>query len=95
MKSSADARPRSRRHVPADVLAWRCDVLRHAGFDMALASDLAAEGEIDLHGLLNLVDRGCPPHLAARILAPLDGRQPEHRAAPAPPGTARAAPTPT
>jgi hypothetical protein len=29
---------------------------------------------VDLHELLVLVDRGCPPPLAARILAPLDGR---------------------
>jgi hypothetical protein len=27
---------------------------------------------VDIHALLELVDRGCPPHLAARILAPLD-----------------------
>jgi hypothetical protein len=31
---------------------------------------------MDLHALLGLVDRGCPPDLAARILAPLDR---EHR----------------
>jgi hypothetical protein len=37
-----------------------------------LAWDLAADGDVDLHDLLNLIDRGCPPHLAARILAPLD-----------------------
>ena len=29
---------------------------------------LAAEREVDLHALLDLVDRGCPPHLAARIM---------------------------
>jgi hypothetical protein len=27
---------------------------------------------VDLHALLDLVDKGCPPQLAARILAPLD-----------------------
>jgi hypothetical protein len=27
---------------------------------------------VDLHDLLNLIDRGCPPPLAARILTPLD-----------------------
>jgi hypothetical protein len=32
---------------------------------------LAADPAYDLHGLLNLVDRGCPPRLATRILAPL------------------------
>jgi hypothetical protein len=27
---------------------------------------------VDLHALTGLVERGCPPPLAARILAPLD-----------------------
>jgi hypothetical protein len=27
---------------------------------------------MDLHALTGLVERGCPPPLAARILAPLD-----------------------
>jgi hypothetical protein len=32
---------------------------------------LAVDGDVDLHDMLNLIDRGCPPRLAARILAPL------------------------
>jgi hypothetical protein len=60
-----------RRHVTPDVAAWRRHVLRQAGFETALAQQLAANAEIDLHDLLKLVDRGCPPELAARILAPL------------------------
>ena len=59
-------------HDRTDVLAWRNDLLQQAGCEPALAWRLAADGEIDLHDLLNLLDRGCPPHLAARILAPLD-----------------------
>jgi hypothetical protein len=27
---------------------------------------------VDLHALIELVERGCPPVLAARILAPLE-----------------------
>jgi hypothetical protein len=27
---------------------------------------------VDLHALLDFVDKGCPPQLAARILAPLE-----------------------
>jgi hypothetical protein len=46
-------------------------VLEHAGFSEAVASRLAGDGDFDLHDLLELVDRGCPPELAARILAPL------------------------
>jgi len=60
------------RHVPADVVAWRRHVLEAAGFDPDLAHTLALDARIDLHELLNLIDRGCPPELAARILAPLD-----------------------
>lgn len=60
------------RHVPADVLLWRSDVLRDAGCEPGLARELAADGDVDLHDFLSLIDRGCPPGLAARILAPLD-----------------------
>jgi hypothetical protein len=47
-------------------------MLLRAGFDTELAAAVAREREIDLHTLLDLVDRGCQPALAARILAPLD-----------------------
>ncbi len=55
------------------IREWRRGRLEAAGFAPALARALAREPRIDLHALLELVDRGCPPHLAARILAPLDG----------------------
>lgn len=51
---------------------WRARRLLSAGFPADLAERLARADRIDLHRLLSLVDRGCPPHLAARILAPLD-----------------------
>jgi hypothetical protein len=54
------------------VIEWRIGLLRHAGFEPFLASRLARDRRIDLHAVLELVDRGCPPHLAARILRPLD-----------------------
>lgn len=38
---------------------------------MVLAASLASDVRLDLHELLQLIDRGCPPELAARILAPL------------------------
>jgi hypothetical protein len=53
-------------------VAWREARLRVAGFEREAASQLARDDAIDLHALLELVDRGCPPHLAARILAPLE-----------------------
>lgn len=54
------------------MVAWRTERLVAAGFERELARSLAADGAVDLHALLELVDRGCPPELAARILAPLD-----------------------
>lgn len=56
---------------PADVVLWRRCRLLEAGFPEPLAIRLA-HGRVDLHALLQLVDRGCPPELAARILAPLE-----------------------
>ena len=50
---------------------WRRRRLTAAGFEPGLAAQLAREPEVDLHELLVLLDRGCPPPLAARILAPL------------------------
>jgi hypothetical protein len=51
---------------------WRQVQLLRAGFDPAQAAKIAAEPAIDLHALIELVERGCPPELAARILAPFD-----------------------
>lgn len=56
---------------PADVTAWRRCRLLEAGFPGALATALACQPGVDVHELLQLVDRGCPPALAARILSPL------------------------
>jgi hypothetical protein len=33
---------------------------------------VAEDDRYDLHRLVELVERGCPPELALRILAPLD-----------------------
>jgi hypothetical protein len=51
---------------------WRARRLRSAGFPGDVAERIARERRVDMHELLELVDRGCPPQLAARILAPLD-----------------------
>jgi hypothetical protein len=51
---------------------WRAQRLRLGGFDPDTAATLAEDQRIDLHALLELVERGCPPRLAARILAPLE-----------------------
>lgn len=55
---------------PADVADWRYCRLVEAGFPEELARQLSSLRGVDLHALLELVDRGCPPALAARILSP-------------------------
>jgi hypothetical protein len=64
-------RTRPRPPTPG-VVAWRADRLGRAGFEPATARRLAADPARDLHALIDLVERGCPPALAIRILAPLD-----------------------
>lgn len=54
------------------VVLWRAGRLRDAGFGPELADALAHDCAYDLHAVLELVAQGCPPDLAARILAPLD-----------------------
>jgi hypothetical protein len=58
----------------ADVAGWRERRLEAAGFDERTAVMLAGDCGFDLHGLINLVEAGCPPGLAVRIMAPLDPR---------------------
>jgi hypothetical protein len=60
--------------MPGDVVAWRRDRLVAAGFDPRLARTLARDRGVDLHALIELTERGCPPATAARILAPLGPR---------------------
>jgi len=58
------------------VIAWRARRLRAAGVDGPLAERLAADRGYDLHALIALVEQGCPPELAARIIAPLHEQSP-------------------
>jgi hypothetical protein len=69
--NAADPGPCRHAGPPADVIDWRRCRLLEAGFLTALATVLAGNREVDIHELLQLVDRGCPPDLAARILAPV------------------------
>jgi hypothetical protein len=56
----------------ADLGAWRQERLLRAGVETDLAASIAADCAMDLHAMIELVERGCPPELAARILAPFD-----------------------
>jgi len=50
------------------VERWRAEELMRAGYDPAAAVDLACRLDVDLHGAIELLERGCPPELATRIL---------------------------
>jgi hypothetical protein len=54
------------------VARWRREQLVDSGFPLPLAARLAKDARYDLHALIGLVERGCEPDLAVRILAPLD-----------------------
>ena len=57
-------------HEANGVVAWRHKQLVRSGFPEEAAAGVA-EG-YDLHRLIELVERGCSPELALRILAPLE-----------------------
>ena len=66
--------PDTELHLQAapDVVACRRRQLIETGFQPRLAARVAGDPQFDVHALIELVERGCPPALAARILAPLD-----------------------
>jgi hypothetical protein len=55
-----------------EVRRWRREQLTECGFSRSLAAEVADDPRYDLHALIELVQRGCRPDLAARILAPLE-----------------------
>jgi hypothetical protein len=55
-----------------EVVRWRREQLTDSGFPLSVAARLAQDARYDLHALIELVEHGCPPNLAARIVAPLD-----------------------
>jgi hypothetical protein len=55
-----------------DVVRWRREQLADTGFGFPLAAEVAKDARYDLHELIQLVERGCRPELAVRILAPLE-----------------------
>ena len=61
----------SRRAVD-EVVGWRREQLVDSGFPPRLAEKISKDSSYDLHALIELVERGCHPEVAVRILAPLD-----------------------
>jgi hypothetical protein len=57
---------------PDDLAGWREERLLRAGVEAGLAASIASDCAMDLHAMIELVERGCPPRLAARIVAPFD-----------------------
>jgi hypothetical protein len=55
-----------------EVARWRRERLDEAGFPVTIAERLSKDPRYDLHALIELVERGCRPDLAVRILAPLE-----------------------
>ena len=50
------------------VERWRLDELLRAGYPEDAAREFAARLDVDLHSAVELVERGCPADIAARIL---------------------------
>jgi hypothetical protein len=47
---------------------WRAYALERAGYDARDAAELAARTDVDLHLAVELLENGCPPETALRIL---------------------------
>ena len=52
---------------------WRQLELEQCGFPRFLAARVARDPRYDLRQLVSLVEQGCSPALAVRILTPVDG----------------------
>jgi hypothetical protein len=50
------------------VEAWRAEALERAGYSEAAAAELAMRHDIDLHRAAELLEQGCTPELALKIL---------------------------
>ena len=50
------------------VLDWRFEALRRAGYAVSAAAKLAERREVDLHLAVRLLLAGCPQKTALRIL---------------------------
>ncbi len=50
------------------IEAWRALALERAGYPPDAAARLAARHDVDLHGAIALLEHGCTPELALRIL---------------------------
>lgn len=54
------------------VVQWRRAQLLQAGLPRSLAARVARDERYDIHELVQLVEHGCAPALAVRILKPIE-----------------------
>jgi hypothetical protein len=50
------------------VERWRSEALEHAGYDSDSAALVAVRHDVDLHQAIEIVEQGCAPEIALRIL---------------------------
>jgi hypothetical protein len=50
------------------VVRWRAERLESAGYELEAALEIAARPDVDLHRAIALLEQGCSPEVAARIL---------------------------
>ena len=52
----------------ARVVSWRYEQLQRAGYEPEAAIELAERSNVDLHRAVELLERGCTPATALKIL---------------------------
>ena len=50
------------------IESWRMEALERAGYDRRAAAILACRKDVDLHQAMSMLQNGCSPELALRIL---------------------------
>ena len=57
------------------MVNWRQLELEQCGFPRSLAARVARDDRYDLQQLIELLQQGCSPALAVRILSPVEERE--------------------
>lgn len=65
----------SRQDGDTEAERWRHALLQHAGMPPETARAVAHDDRYDLHEILGLLEKGCPPSRALEIAAPLEDRR--------------------
>ena len=64
--TATELHPRESEHERVE--RWRADRLERAGYTAEQAAELAGRSDVDLHQAVGLVEQGCEPEVAFRIL---------------------------